>query len=96
MAPGSGFTVIGADTREQPEASVYVTLHVPALMPAYVPDPVAMVPMVGQEALQVPPVGEPVIVSVLPSQTCATAGVILVGNPFTSITVVRAQPVASE
>jgi hypothetical protein len=54
-----------------------------------------MVPMVGQEALHVPPVGEPVMVIVLPSQTCALAGVIDVGNPFTSITVVRAQPVAS-
>jgi len=61
-------------------------------MPVYVPEPVAIEPIPVQDELQVPPDGAPVMLIVLPSHTCAPAGVMLVGKPFTNTTVVREQP----
>jgi hypothetical protein len=61
-------------------------------MPVYVPEPVAIEPMPTHDELHVPPVGAPVMLIVLPSHTCAPAGVMLVGRPFTNTTVVREQP----
>ncbi len=66
---------------------------VPAVSPLRVPLVAPMVATAGVLLAQVPPAGVPLMLRVAPSHTCGADGLTALGCGFTSITVVRAQPV---